>query len=179
MSGCFLSLNPLLRRAGNFQAFSWSIGDADTFQIFTSVDQPTGSMVQGTADGFSSVTSAAWRGGWAHSQTVPIQLSLQEQGSFTHGTALQPIIALSHSRACLQRPLYDWNFPRQRKAIRSELWIDIQGLVLILNKRWAIWYNFSLHPLPPKNTWHNPGQVIKKETSSFFCFTTYLTLLLI
>lgn len=37
------------------------------------------------------------------SQAMHIQLSLQgEQGLLIHGTALQPILDLSHSRACLQ-----------------------------------------------------------------------------
>lgn len=175
-SGCFLLLNPLLRRAGNFQAFPWSIGDADTFQIFTLVDQPTDSMVQGTADGFSSVTSAAWRGSWA-------LLSNQAHSALT---------------ARRTRLIYPWHSPpahnipgpfqimsvdlcmisRQKKAIHSELWKDIQGLVLILNKGWAIWYHFSFHPLPLKNTYDTKqGKWWKKETSLFFCFTTYLTLI--
>lgn len=59
MLSSFLLLSSPLGRIGNFQAYCWSIGDVDTFQIFTLLDQPTGSMVQGTADGFSSVTSAS------------------------------------------------------------------------------------------------------------------------
>lgn len=54
-----LLLSFQLGRIGNFRAHCWSIGDVDTFQIFTLLDQPTDSMVQGTADGFSSVTSAS------------------------------------------------------------------------------------------------------------------------
>lgn len=41
------------------------------------------------------------------SQTMHIQLSLQgEQGLFIHGTALQPVLDLSHSRACMSTDVH-------------------------------------------------------------------------
>lgn len=61
-------------------------------------------------------------------QTMHIQLSLQgEQGSFVH-------LYTCPTAEQVYRPLHDCNFPRQRKAIHSELWKDIQGFLLILNK---------------------------------------------
>lgn len=63
-----------------------------------------------------------------------------------------------------------WILSTQRQAIRSELWRDIQVLVWMQNKQWAIWYYFSLYPFPLKNTYDTKQGKCWKKEASFILF---------
>lgn len=179
MSSFFFLLHPSLGRTGTFQACCWSIGDVDTFQIFTLLDQPTDSMVQG---------NSRWLF-FCYLCCLKTKLNIVLKPCIFSSRCAENrayLCMLKLSIPCCVCPIpqhvcicsYDLNFKFLDKAICSVLWKNIQVFILMQNQSQVIWWYF-FHFIPSLLKIHmtqNRGNAEKRKAVSS-CFTTYLPLI--